>query len=46
MKRNDISIIEIGQIVGKCYDGFEDIWTGYNPELDKIDIICAVRKHN
>lgn len=46
MKKNNVSIVEIGQIVGKCYDGFEDVWTGYNPELDKIDVICAIHEHN
>ena len=45
MKRN-VSIIEIGKIVGKCYDGFEDAWVGYNPELDKIDVICAIYEKN
>ena len=46
MKKNNISIVEIGKIVGQCYDGFEDVWTGYNPELDKIDVICAIHEHN
>lgn len=44
MKKENVSIIEIGKIVGKCYDEFEDVWTSYNPDLDKIDVICAI--HN
>lgn len=46
MKENNISIVEIGKIVGECYDGFENVWTGYNQEMDKIDIICAIRSYN
>lgn len=42
--KNDISIVKIGKIVGQCYDEFEDVWTGYDIEQDKIDIICAIHK--
>ena len=28
------------------YDEFEDVWTGYDVEQDKIDIICAIHKLN
>lgn len=42
---NKVSIKEIGMIVGKCYDDFQDVWTGYNPDLDKIDVICASEHH-
>ena len=42
--KNDISIIKIGKIVGKCYDEFEDVWTGYDIEQDRINIICAIHK--
>ena len=45
MKKN-ISIVEIGKIVGQCYDEFEDVWTGYNPDLNKIDVICAIHQLN
>ena len=45
MKKN-ISIVEIGKIVGRCYDEFEDVWTGYNPDLNKIDVICAIHQLN
>ena len=44
--KNNISIVKIGKIVGQCYDEFEDVWTGYNVEQDKIDIVCAIRKLN
>ena len=44
--KNNISIVRIGKIVGKCYDEFEDVWTGYDVEQDKIDIICAIHKSN
>ena len=44
--KNNISIIKIGKIVGQCCDNFEDVWTSYNPDLDKIDIICAIHKTN
>lgn len=46
MKKNNVSIVEIGKIVGQCYDGFQDVWTGYNQDINKIDIICAIRKNN
>lgn len=39
--KNKISIVKIGKLVGNCYD-FEDAWVGYNPDLDKIDVICAI----
>lgn len=44
--KEKINIIEVGKIVGKCYNRFEDVWTGYNPELDKIDVICAIHENN
>lgn len=44
--KNNISIVRIGKIVGKCYDEFGDVWTGYDVEQDKIDIICAIHKSN
>lgn len=44
--KEKINIVEVGKIVGKCYDGFKDVWTGYNPELDKIDVICAIHENN
>ena len=28
--KDNISIVRIGKIVGKCYDEFEDVWTGYD----------------
>lgn len=41
-----ISISSIGKIITNCYDEFEDVWTGYNEDLNKIDIVCAVNnKH-
>lgn len=46
MKRNNISIIKVGKIVGKCYDDFQDVWTGYDRENDKIEIICAIHEKN
>lgn len=44
--KDSISIVKIGKIVGKCCDEFKDVWTGYDVEQDKIDIICAVHKLN
>lgn len=46
MKRNNISIVKVGKIVGQCYDDFQDVWTGYDIENDKIDIICAIHEYN
>lgn len=44
--KNNISIVKIGKIVGQCYDEFEDVWTGYDVEQDKIDIVCAIHQLN
>lgn len=46
MKKNNVSIVEIGKIVGQCYDGFEDVWTGYDQDTNKIDVICAIQEDN
>lgn len=43
--KNKVSIIKIGKVVGKCYN-FENVWTGYNPDIGKIDIICAINKQD
>ena len=42
MKKDNISIVKVGKIVGQCYENFEDVWTGYDRENDKIEIVCAI----
>lgn len=44
--KKDISIVKVGKIVGQCYPNFEDVWTGYNRESNKIEIICAIHENN
>ena len=46
MKKNNVSIVEIGPIVGTCYDEVEDVWTGYDQDTNKIDVICAIQEDN
>lgn len=46
-KRNQKSDIKkIGKIVGNCGISFEDAWVGYNSDLDKLDVICAIYNPN
>ena len=44
--KEDVSIVKIGKIVGRCYNELEDVWTGYDLDEDKIDIICAIHQLN
>lgn len=37
-----IDIPRVSKLVSGCYNGFEDVWVGYNRDTDKIDVVCSV----